>query len=51
MRLIGFLLLVGRMDHGPGRLGLLPSGPSQVSFVLVALAWRRWDLRSCFARI
>jgi len=37
MKLIGLLLLVGGWIIVLGALALLPSGPSQASFVLVAL--------------
>jgi hypothetical protein len=38
MKLTGFLLLVGGWIIVLAAMALLPSGPSQVSFVLVALA-------------
>ncbi len=38
MRLMGFLLLVAGWALVLTALALLPSGPSQVSFVLVAVA-------------
>jgi len=38
MRLLGFLLLVAGWMLVLAALGLLPFGPSQTSFVLVALA-------------
>ena len=37
MKLTGFLLLVGGWIIVLAAIALLPSGPSQVSFVLVAL--------------
>ncbi len=37
MKLIGFLLLVGGWIIVLAAVALLPSGPSQASFVLVAL--------------
>jgi hypothetical protein len=37
MKLTGFLLLVGGWVIVLAAIALLPSGPSQVSFVLVAL--------------
>jgi hypothetical protein len=37
MKLTGFLLLVGGWIIVLAAMALLPSGPSQVSFVLVAL--------------
>jgi hypothetical protein len=37
MKLTGFLLLLGGWVIVPSAIALLPSGPSQVSFVLVAL--------------
>jgi hypothetical protein len=37
MQLTGFLLLVGGWIIALAAIALLPSGPSQISFVLVAL--------------
>jgi hypothetical protein len=37
MKLTGFLLLLGGWIIVPAAIALLPAGPSQVSFVLVAL--------------
>ena len=38
MKITGFLLLVGGWIIVLAAIALLPSGPSQISFVLVALA-------------
>ena len=50
MKLIGFLLLLGGWIIVLAAIALLPSGPSQVSFVLVALGVQDSGIDAGFSR-